>query len=172
MLKVAAEFEGRGVTDQPLLWGGSATGLPSIFRYCSTKISCARDLVPRQRRPGRRAGSVLVVVDYKTGSSRPFKMDIHTKVRGRFGSSSKEAEWKLALCRVLSGLLDKLRWYAATGRRLGVVMTVLGHLIHIFDLRIFAELLSSGTYDSVADGIAYNTMNDAVTATSGGLVSS
>src|ERR1700733_11169506 len=29
--------------------------------------------------------------------------------------------------RVLSGLLDKLGWYAATGRRLGVVMTVQRH---------------------------------------------
>ena len=29
------------------------------------------------------------------------------------------------------------------------------------------DLLTSGTYDSVADGIAYNTMNDAVTAAPG-----
>jgi 2-methylisocitrate lyase-like PEP mutase family enzyme len=31
-------------------------------------------------------------------------------------------------------------------------------------VRATTELLTSGTYDSVADGIAYNTMNDAVTA--------
>jgi hypothetical protein len=33
--------------------------------------------------------------------------------------------------------------------------------------RAATELLTSGTYDSVADGIAYNTMNDAVTAAPG-----
>jgi hypothetical protein len=31
-------------------------------------------------------------------------------------------------------------------------------------VRAATELLTSGTYDSVAGGIAYNTMNDAVTA--------
>ncbi len=55
------------------------------------------------------------------------KMDIHTKVGGRFCSTSKEAERKPARCRVLSGLLDRLGWNAATGRRLGVVMTVQRH---------------------------------------------
>ena len=74
-----------------------------------------------------RAGTALVVVDYKTGSPKRFKMDIHTKVRGRFCSTSKEAERKPARCRVLSGLLDKLGWHAVTGRRLGVVMTVQRH---------------------------------------------
>ena len=54
-------------------------------------------------------------------------MDIHTKVRGRFCSTSKEAERKPARCRVLSGLLDKLGWHAVTGRRLGDVMTVQRH---------------------------------------------
>ena len=34
-------------------------------------------------------------------------------------------------------------------------------------VRAATELLTSGTYDSVADGIAYNTMNDAVTAAPG-----
>jgi len=34
-------------------------------------------------------------------------------------------------------------------------------------VRAATELLTRGTYDSVADGIAYNTMNDAVTATPG-----
>ncbi len=80
-----------------------------------------RDLVPRRRRPVDRAGSALVVVDYKTGSPQRFKTDIHTKVRGRFCSTSKEAERKRkpARCRVLSGLLDKLGWHAAIGRRSG-----------------------------------------------------
>ena len=32
---------------------------------------------------------------------------------------------------------------------------------------VFLELLTSGTYDSVAGGIAYNTMNNAVTAAPG-----
>jgi hypothetical protein len=39
-----------------------------------------------------RAGCTLVVLDYKTGSFRPFMMDIHTKVRGRFCSTSWETE--------------------------------------------------------------------------------
>jgi LmbE family N-acetylglucosaminyl deacetylase len=39
----------------------------------------------------------------------------------------KEVERNPAQCRVLSVLLDKLGWHAATGRRLGVVMTVQGH---------------------------------------------
>jgi 2-methylisocitrate lyase-like PEP mutase family enzyme len=34
-------------------------------------------------------------------------------------------------------------------------------------VRAATELLTSGTYDSVADGITYNTMNDAVTAAPG-----
>ena len=34
-------------------------------------------------------------------------------------------------------------------------------------VRAATELLTSGIYDSVADGIAYNTMNDAVTAAPG-----
>lgn len=33
-------------------------------------------------------------------------------------------------------------------------------------VRAATELLTSGTYNSVAGGIAYNTMNDAVTAAS------
>ena len=68
-----------------------------------------------------RAGTALAVVDYKTGSPQRFKTDIHTKVRGRFCSTSKEAERKRkpARCRVLSGLLDKLGWHAAIGRRSG-----------------------------------------------------
>ena len=32
-------------------------------------------------------------------------------------------------------------------------------------VRAATDLLTSGTYDSVADGIAYGTMNDAITAT-------
>ncbi len=39
----------------------------------------------------------------------------------------EEAERNPAQCSVLSALLDKLRWHAATGRRLGVVMTVQRH---------------------------------------------
>ena len=31
-------------------------------------------------------------------------------------------------------------------------------------VRAATEMLTSGTYDSVADGIAYGTMNDAITA--------
>jgi len=31
-------------------------------------------------------------------------------------------------------------------------------------VRATTEMLTSGTYDSVADGIAYGTMNDAITA--------
>jgi hypothetical protein len=50
-----------------------------------------------------------------------------SKVRGRFCSTSKEAEREPARCRVLCSLLDKLGWQAATGRRLGVVMTVQRH---------------------------------------------
>jgi hypothetical protein len=34
-------------------------------------------------------------------------------------------------------------------------------------VRAATELLTSGTYDSVADGIAYDTMNDAITARTG-----
>ena len=34
-------------------------------------------------------------------------------------------------------------------------------------VRATTELLTSGTYNSVADGITYNTMNDAVTAAPG-----
>ena len=52
----------------------------------------------------------------------------------------------------------------------GVVRISLGSAIaqaaYAVAVRAAAELLTSGTYESVAGGIAYNTMNDAVAATS------
>ena len=45
--------------------------------------------------------------------------------------------------------------------------SAIAHAAYTVGVRAAAELLTSGTYDSLADGIAYNTMNDAVTAASG-----
>ena len=42
-----------------------------------------------------------------------------------------------------------------------------GNAAYAVAVRAATELLTSGTYDSVAGGIAYNTMNDAVTAAPG-----
>jgi 2-methylisocitrate lyase-like PEP mutase family enzyme len=53
----------------------------------------------------------------------------------------------------------------------GAVRISLGSAIaqaaHAVAVRAATELLTSGTYDSVADGIVYNTMNEAVTAAPG-----
>jgi 2-methylisocitrate lyase-like PEP mutase family enzyme len=43
----------------------------------------------------------------------------------------------------------------------------IARIVAAIDVPVSAELLASGTYDSVAGGVAYNTMNDAVTAAGG-----
>lgn len=56
----------------------------------------------------------------------------------------------------------------ARERRLGGVRVSLSSAIaqaaYVVAVRAATEPLTTGTYDSVADGIAYDTMNDAVTA--------
>ena len=64
----------------------------------------------------------------------------------------------------MPGLVDP----AASSATEGAVRISLGSAIaqaaYAVAARAATELLTSGTYDSVADGIAYDTMNDAITA--------
>ena len=69
-----------GIREHRAVRVGLADGREIWFRGSADRVDCA--------------GSALVVVDYKTGSPQTFKVDIHTKIRGRFCSTSKEAERK------------------------------------------------------------------------------
>jgi hypothetical protein len=53
------------------------------------------------------------------------------------------------------------RWHGRAKGPLPVAVMVWPGAVAV---RAATEMLTSGTYDSVADGIAYGTMNDAITA--------
>jgi hypothetical protein len=62
------------------------------------------------------------------------------------------------------GLGAGVAWSLGVPDGAGSLGSALAQAAYAVAVRAAAELLTSGTYDSVAGGIDYDTMNDAVTA--------